>query len=129
MIIVRIPSELAKPFVDQYCIEYGLSIEGGPDWGHNVTWMGAVLRGKVQAVIGYIAIPEGIYVHSYHKLEGTAGTRAFLALNVFTYRLKMNLWGYIRKNNAKMLTRMLKEGWTVALETEEETLVNWSCYN
>ena len=129
ILIVPIPSVLAKPFVDQYCDDFGTSKENSPNYGLDVLWYGAISHGQIQAVIGYVALPEGVYVHSYHHMKTFAGKRSFLALNTFTYNLKMPLWGYIRNDNPSMFYRMLKEGWAVVGGTDNETLVNWSCYN
>ena len=129
MLIIPIPSVIAKPFVDEYCKDYGIPTDHSPDWGHEVHWVGAILRGEIHAIIGYIALAEGIYVHAYHHSKTFAGKRAFRVLNAFTYSMKMPLWGYIRNDNSSMLHRMLKENWVIVDSTETETLVNWSCYN
>ena len=129
MLIVQIPSALAKPFVDEYCKEYGINTANSPDYGHEVHWLGAISRGEIQAVIGYVALEEGIYVHGYFMKHTFTGRKAFLALNKFTYDLQTPLWGYIRNDNPDMFYRMLKEGWSIAGGTDNETLVNWSCYN
>lgn len=128
-IIIRIPSELAKPFVDAYCDEYEISKENSPDYGFEVKWVGAVLQGEIQAVLGFVALPQGVYCHAYHFKNGNTGRRAFLALNEFTYKLKQPLWGYIDRRNEKMLNRMLKEGWEIALDHGKDTLIHWPCYN
>jgi hypothetical protein len=125
-LIVRIPKELAAPFSISYCEKFGVPAEGGPDYGLNVLWYGAVYKGAIRAVIGYVALPEGIYVHGYYMDGSCYGPRAFMALNKFTYDLNMPLWGYIREDNPKMWNRMLKEGWAIAKSNGTDLLV---CYS
>lgn len=89
-------------------------------------WFGASLNNVTRAVIGLVAIPEGVYILGIFQDDTSQGMRAIMALNRWMYDLKMPLWGHIREDNPKMWNRALKDGAQIRGSTKnKELLMHW----
>lgn len=125
-VICKIPSEMAAPFTIDYCTKFGVPYYGDVNYGHGIAWYGAAYRGKIRAVIGFKLLNDGLYVFGFYFDNTAEGKRAFIALDRWTYDLRLPLWAHIREDNPKMWNRLLKEGWQITGSTKnKELLMHW----
>ena len=110
-LIIPVHKNAAVSFTQEYCEKYGVEWHGDPNYGHNVYWYGAVCRGDLRAVIGFVDVPEGIMIWGFYGDKSIHSPRTLLALTKLAYSLSTTLYAYVHKDNVKMLSHCFREGW------------------
>lgn len=100
-------------FTQDYCEKYGVEWHGDPNYGHDVIWYGALHKGDLRAVIGFVDVPDGVMVWGFYGIS----PKNLLALTKFCYAMRVTLYAYVHKDNVKMLSHCTKERWEIVAES------------
>lgn len=108
-IVSRVPEEIARPFVYDYCTRWGIPFDRDEamEYGQAVLWVGAFYKGSLRAVIGLLAvdeIPDEVYIYGFYGDGTVSEKRPLRALIEFLFKLPYkHMFGFVHEKNSKMI--------------------------